>query len=100
MSDPTEDSPIDPTLITSSLVHELRQPLFALRGRIQLLHRSRQPVDDAALKELVGQLEHIESLLEYYGQPGGLAVRGRFDARAPVHDVLALLGPRAEAAGI
>ncbi len=96
----TDDRPADAALSTSSLVHELRQPVFALRGRLQLLHE-RGAVGSGCLRELEDQLDHIESLLDYYGgvsSPPG--PRGGFDVRVPVAEALALLTPRAQSAGI
>lgn len=100
MSDKPEGS--DRALDTPSLVHELRQPLFALRGRLQLLHESGDPIDASTLRALVGQLDHIESLLDYYG--GGMArlreQAGPFDVRVPVGQALDLVASRAEAARV
>jgi len=94
-------APPDPTLLgLSSLVHELRQPLFGLRGRLQLLNANGAPVDNAALRELLGQLDHIESLIDYYGRPPGEPmVAAPFDVHGPVDEALDLLAPRAEAVG-
>jgi len=98
VTDPTE---APPDLATSSLVHELRQPLFALRGRLQLLHQHGQSVDDDILGELVDQLDHMESLLELYGRPPGDPVQPvPFDVQSTVDQALALVAGRAEAAGV
>jgi signal transduction histidine kinase len=56
-------------VVTASLLHELRQPLFAVKGRLQLASRGR-PLEEDELAELVRQLEHVEELLEHYAGLG------------------------------
>lgn len=87
-------------LARSSLVHELRQPLFALRGRLQVLHSGGAPVSGEQFAELMEQLDHVEALLTYYSDGNDTSDRGPFDVRKPVREVLSMVKPRAEASGI
>ncbi|MEN0067115.1 MAG: HAMP domain-containing sensor histidine kinase [Myxococcota bacterium] len=90
----------DPTRAAAALAHELRQPLFALRGRLQLLHGGEGPVNDEVWSELQVQLDHIESLLDHYGQPRQDLPAAPFDVREPVGHVLRMLKSKADAAGV
>lgn len=56
-------------VVAATLLHELRQPLFAVKGRLQLAAGGR-PLDLDDLVELVGQLEHAEELIEHYAGLG------------------------------
>jgi len=80
-------------VLTASLVHELRQPLMALKGTLQLAQHGAMPVDPAQLLE---QLHHMEELLDHYAGFGRVEeVPRRFDVRSPVRRAVALFERRA-----
>jgi two-component system C4-dicarboxylate transport sensor histidine kinase DctB len=54
-------------LQASSLVHELRQPVFAIKALGQLLITRLAGRDEAQLAALLQQVETLETLLERYG---------------------------------
>jgi signal transduction histidine kinase len=54
---------------TAALLHELRQPLFAVQGRLQLA-RAGQALDAAELEALLGQLAHVRELLDHHSGLG------------------------------
>jgi two-component system C4-dicarboxylate transport sensor histidine kinase DctB len=79
-------------VLTASLVHELRQPLMAIKGSVQLAQHKGETVDAAAL---LGQLAHIEDLLDHYAGFGRVdEVLRRYDLRGPVHRGLRMLKHR------
>ncbi len=81
-------------VLTASLVHELRQPLMALKGSVQLAGHGLQELDPKALLE---QLHHMEELLDHYAGFGRVEeVPRRFDVRSAVRRAVALFERRAE----
>lgn len=54
-------------VLTSSLLHELRQPLFALKSMIEL---DLAGGADGRLRAMLGQVEQIERLVQHYGGLG------------------------------
>ena len=75
-------------LMSSELVHELRQPVFAIKALTQLL-RARMPAAEHATLDLVlGQVDALETLLQRYAGSG----RRPGTERVPL-----LLGPAVEA---
>jgi len=80
-------------VLTASLVHELRQPLMALKGTLQLARHGATELDPSVLLE---QLHHMEELLDHYAGFGRVEeVPQRFDVRAPVRQAVALFERRA-----
>ncbi len=75
MNDVGEPAPTDKVaalaelgLLAATLVHELRQPLFAARGTLQLA-----PADGAAapaISDALRHLAHAQALLDHYGALG------------------------------
>jgi two-component system C4-dicarboxylate transport sensor histidine kinase DctB len=57
-------------VLTASLLHELRQPLFGIKGRLQLARESGQSLDLVAVEEMLGLLVHAEALLDHYAGLG------------------------------
>jgi two-component system C4-dicarboxylate transport sensor histidine kinase DctB len=53
-------------VMTASLLHELRQPLFAVKGRLQLARHARRPIQGEELDGVLQSVEHLEQLLEHY----------------------------------
>ncbi|HHO51557.1 MAG TPA: GHKL domain-containing protein [Deltaproteobacteria bacterium] len=81
-------------VLTATLIHELRQPLFAVKGRLQLTQRQGGVLTGAEIGELLQHLLHVEELLDHYaglGQSGA----GVVDLREPVQRALSMLAHRA-----
>ena len=88
-------------LLTAELVHELRQPVFAIKALAQLAAARNGTADPATLGLILDQVETLETLLHRYAGSG----RRPAAAASPVilgHAVeagVALLRPRAAARG-
>jgi len=87
-------------LLTAGLIHELRQPLFGIKALAQLLEM--QPERLATyLPQLLGQVEHMETLLRGYSdfsrRPGPPEV---FDVQAAVRSAQVILEHRARQRGV
>lgn len=57
-------------VLTASLLHELRQPLFAIKGRLQLARRSPAGLQSADTEDLAALVDHVEELVEHYAGLG------------------------------
>lgn len=66
-------------LRSASLVHEIRQPLFVLKGLVDLALAGRVVLGVEELGVLRAELDHVEALLERYGD-----VPGRPESPEPV----------------
>ncbi len=115
MSQRPDPSPVVASLAelglrTASLIHELRQPVFALKGRLQLARGAGDPLSPAHVEELLSQIEHMEQVLAYYaaidprvtrsqGEPVGAVPLGAFDLRHPARRAVTMLRPHAEQIG-
>lgn len=108
MSRPSDDDRVLETgrlaelgMLTASLIHELRQPLFALKAFAELL-RQRPDLASEYAERLLEQASTMESLLDGYGdfsrRPG--SNQDFFDVRAPLRSALVILERRAHAAGV
>ena len=67
-------------VLSASLFHELRQPLFAVKAIAQLALRREGALEDEDLRQLLVHVVQIEELLDHYSgyslsfmfsQPGG-----------------------------
>jgi two-component system C4-dicarboxylate transport sensor histidine kinase DctB len=86
-------------LIASSLVHELRQPLFAARGTLQLaaVDEGARPSIDEALRHL----SHAAALLDQYAALGrSTEPAGLVDVSEHVRAALGLVAGTARGAGV
>ena len=91
-------------VLAASLLHELRQPMFAIKAHAQL--GASEAVDDPRvaerLKHILEQAGHVEELLRYYGalfraEPtDALSI---VDANEPARAAAELLGHRARKVG-
>jgi signal transduction histidine kinase len=81
-------------LLSASLFHEIRQPLFVLKGLVDLALSRRLGLQEEELRLILQELRHVEALVEHYGtlqsapiapEPLDLdtAVRAAVDAMAP-----------------
>lgn len=87
-------------VLTASLIHELRQPLFAVKGRLQLTRSRGGTLAASELTELLQHLAHVEELLDHYSGLGPLGAQVVVvDLREPVQRALSMLAHRARQIG-
>jgi len=80
-------------VLTASLVHELRQPLMAIKGAVQLAHHQGA---SPSLPALLEQVQHIEGLLDHYAGFGRIDETMRsYDLRGPVQRAVQMFAHRA-----
>ncbi len=90
-------------VLSASLVHELRQPLFAARALAQLAHAAARPDQVAAhLDGVLGQLETLDVLLRGYSELARSPDRQpvAFDLWTAIRAALVILEHRARSAGV
>jgi signal transduction histidine kinase len=82
-------------VMTSSLLHELRQPLFAIKALAEVTAaESSGPVAER-MYSLLAQLQHVEELVGHYGGLGRDDVASLvFDLRSPLQRAMAMFGFR------
>lgn len=90
-------------VLSASLVHELRQPLFAARALAQLAAAAARPEQVAAhLDGVLAQLNTLDALLRGYSEmarsPAGEVVA--FDVWTAIRAALVILEHRAASAGV
>lgn len=83
-------------LLTASLLHELRQPLFAVKAVSQMMHRDGV---DPRTRLILDHLEQIENLISHYGGLGQVVVAAPFDFNQPVGEAIAMMSHRAGMVG-
>jgi two-component system C4-dicarboxylate transport sensor histidine kinase DctB len=85
-------------VLTSSLLHEIRQPLFAIKAHAELAAVTLDGRAAERMHLLLGHVAHIELLMAHYGslgrddQPAAV-----IDLREPVEAALAMLDHRVRA---
>lgn len=83
-------------LLSAELIHELRQPLFAVRALLQLHAASEKGAGDA-LKPALEQLAHMERLLSAWGgsaRPTGSGVEPVVPLAPPIRAAALVVRPR------
>lgn len=83
-------------LLTASLMHELRQPLFAVKALAQLLEAEH---GDERLGTMLEHLGHIEDLVAHYGGFGASLAEATFDLATPVREAAEMMRHRADSLG-
>lgn len=88
-------------LLSASLMHELRQHVFALKSHAELAGLDAPAPISSRLAAILGEVEAIEDLMRHYGalcrdDTGP----GLFDMHAPVRSAVALLESRARRGGV
>jgi signal transduction histidine kinase len=85
-------------VLAASLLHELRQPLFAIKAHAQLARTDAKP---ERLDRILEQVAHVEGLLRYYSGFGSGAQEPEvlFDLNEPVRQAAEMLGHKAKKAG-
>jgi len=53
-------------VLSASLLHELRQPLFAVKATAQLAHHRGEALEGEGLQQLLAHVREIEELLDHY----------------------------------
>ena len=86
-------------LLSASLLHELRQPLFALQAHTQLALVDGQMTAERLL-ELAQQVGHLQELVDAYSGVGGAAGATLFDLNDAVRAALRTLQPRCSQVGV
>ena len=83
-------------ILTSSLLHELRQPVFAIKATAQLATaRSHDEAEISRMQRILEQLQQIERLIDYYGSVGRVDEPERlYDLNEPVRNALEMLAHR------
>lgn len=84
----------------AALVHELRQPLFALKARLQLAQGGGGELRGEALREVLEQLVHVEEVLERYAHERVAPEPVVVDLGEEVRRALTMLGAQAAAEGV
>lgn len=88
-------------VMTSSLLHELRQPLFAIKALAELSAVDGPPEVGTRMRALLEQVQHVESLVGHYGGLGRVdEVTALFDLRQPLERAAAMFGHRARQLGV
>ena len=86
-------------VVASSMLHELRQPLFAIRAMAQLGQRA-GGLDEKGLAALLMQLDTVQDLIDSYSTFGATQERPvLFDLNDPVRNALDMLQHRRDVAG-
>lgn len=83
-----------------TLAHELRQPLFALKGRLQIAIAQQVPLTMAELAQLLEQVEHLEQLLDWYASEATAEPERVYDLREPVRRAHVAWSEQAAAHGV
>lgn len=87
-------------VLTASLLHELRQPLFAVKGRLQLALHAGRDLGKEELDILLHHVGHIEELVEHYAGLGRSDDSWMdLDLREEVSRAVAILGDRVRHSG-
>jgi len=83
-------------VITASLLHELRNALFVVKGRLQLAHDEGGTVDPAEVEGLLATVVHMDELVEHYAGLGRTDDSWtEVDLREAVERAVSMLEPRA-----
>jgi two-component system C4-dicarboxylate transport sensor histidine kinase DctB len=86
-------------VMTASLLHEMRQPLFAIKAMVELEVVDREPARAARLRKVLEQVEHLEDLLANHSLLGRTDDEATaFDLSLPVQIAVDMLGHKAKSA--
>jgi two-component system sensor kinase FixL len=87
-------------VITASLLHELRQPLFGVKATLQLAEDGAAGMDRGTVGELLTMIGHMEELVEHYAGLGRIDDSWtEVDLRDAVLRVASMLGATAGRVG-
>lgn len=82
-------------VLSASLLHELRQPLFAVKAIAQLSKRRGRALEGEHLEQLLVHVVQIEDLLDHYAGYGRIVEPALlFDLNEPVRGALEMLAHR------
>ena len=87
-------------VLSASLLHELRQPLFAVKAIAQLARRREGALDDKGIQQLLVHVVQIEELLDHYAGYGQLdEPDSLFDLNLSVRRAIDMLAHRGRQIG-
>lgn len=87
-------------VLSASLIHELRQPLFALKALAQLARHHDAPLAGEELAQLLEHVRQMEELLDHYAGYGRLMeTPAVYDLNEPVRGALEMLAHRCRQVG-
>jgi C4-dicarboxylate-specific signal transduction histidine kinase len=88
-------------VLSASLLHELRQPLFAVKAIAQIARRREKSLDEEGLGQLLTHVVQIEELLDHYAGYGRLnELDAVFDLNLSVGRAMDMLAHRARQFGV
>lgn len=82
-------------VLSASLFHELRQPLFAVKAIAQLAARRGESLDEEGLRQLLVHVVQIEELLDHYAGHNRVGEVAVFDLDESVRRAVDMLEHRA-----
>ena len=82
-------------VLSASLFHELRQPLFAVKAIAQLAARRGESLDEDGLRQLLVHVVQIEELLDHYAGHNRMGETAVFDLNEAVRRGVDMLEHRA-----
>lgn len=87
-------------VLSASLLHELRQPLFAVKAIAQLARRREKLLDEEGINQLLVHVVQIEELLDHYAGFGRLdEPDSLFDLNLPIRRAVDMLAHRGRQIG-
>ena len=87
-------------LLSASLLHELRQPVFAVKGSLQLARHRGQTLGPDEIDALLVHLAHLEQLIHHYsGFPRPDEPVTQFDLNVPIRHAIGMLAHRGRQLG-
>ncbi len=87
-------------VLSASLFHELRQPLFAVKAIAQLARKRDKHLDEEGLKQLLVHVVQIEELLDHYAGFGRLdEPETLYDFNLPIRRAIDMLAHRSRQIG-
>ena len=81
-------------LRSATLLHELRQSVFAIKAMAQLARLEGRPLGANDIEQLLTWLAHLEGLLDEHDPVGVAEIPSVFDLHEAVRDAVRLLEPR------
>ncbi len=88
-------------VLSASMMHEVRQPLFAIKALAQIAKHGPGVLDTASLNQLLVHVRQIEEMLDHYAGFGhGDEPARLYDLNQPVRNAVDMLAYRAKQLGV